>query len=119
MEHVVSGSETLESIAIKYDSNPSELVKLNRLALRMVFPGQKIFIPDKTNVKPVVASRKSEETLLDFSSGEHFPPAQKKRQFSNENLPFPGHIEAIIVPDAKTLPEKVANTTDADLTVAE
>ena len=50
VEHVVDLSETLESISAKYDATPSELVKINRLALRMVFPGQRIFIP----IRPVV-----------------------------------------------------------------
>lgn len=51
VEHVVDLSETLESISAKYDATPSELVKLNRLALRMVFPGQRIFIPARPVVK--------------------------------------------------------------------
>ncbi|XP_041360796.1 oxidation resistance protein 1-like isoform X3 [Gigantopelta aegis] len=37
---------TLNSLAAHYDTTPSELIKLNRLGSRMVFPGQMLLIPD-------------------------------------------------------------------------
>lgn len=45
VEYVVNDSDTLERIAAKYDCTPSELMKLNRLHSRMVFSGQKIYVP--------------------------------------------------------------------------
>jgi len=45
-EHVVTGRETLTSIAAMYDVTPSELAQQNKLGMsRMVFPGQVLRIP--------------------------------------------------------------------------
>ena len=65
VEHVVDLSETLESISAKYDATPSELMKINRLALRMVFPGQRIFIP----IRPVVKEDDLKARSRDACSG--------------------------------------------------
>jgi len=43
--HEVSGSETLNSIAAKYDTIPSRLAEHNKLTSRLIFPGQKLRIP--------------------------------------------------------------------------
>lgn len=45
MDYVVSGSDTLERIAAAHDCTVGELMKLNRMSSRMVFPGQKIQVP--------------------------------------------------------------------------
>ncbi|CAD5222596.1 unnamed protein product [Bursaphelenchus okinawaensis] len=45
MSYVVRETDTLEGIAAAHDCTVGELVKLNRMALRMVFPGQKILVP--------------------------------------------------------------------------
>lgn len=47
VRHKVSPNDTLESIAAIYNTTPSELARLNRLSLRMVFPGQDLKIPPK------------------------------------------------------------------------
>lgn len=44
-EYSVKDSDTLESIAAFFDTTPSELKKLNRLASRLIFPGQVLFVP--------------------------------------------------------------------------
>merc|ERR1711892_512895 len=45
-EHIVTGRETLTSIAAMYDVTPSELAQKNKLGMsRMVFPGQVLRIP--------------------------------------------------------------------------
>ena len=36
----VGNSDTLEKIALQYNATPSELLHLNKLNTRMVFPGQ-------------------------------------------------------------------------------
>lgn len=43
----VKASDTLTSVAARFDTTPSELAKMNRLATRLVFPGQVLFVPDK------------------------------------------------------------------------
>ena len=40
----IGNSDTLEKIALKFNSTPSELLHLNKLNTRIVFPGQVYFI---------------------------------------------------------------------------
>ncbi|KDR11626.1 Oxidation resistance protein 1, partial [Zootermopsis nevadensis] len=40
-------SDTLTSVAARFDTTPSELTKLNRLTTRLIFPGQVLYVPDK------------------------------------------------------------------------
>ena len=47
----MEATDTLMSVAARFDTTPSELVKLNRLAARTVFPGQVIRVPDKESRK--------------------------------------------------------------------
>jgi len=77
VSHLVSGSETLISIAARYDTTPSVLAQHNKLTSRLIFPGQKLRIPPpkaKTpdapsspmlskdeGVKPSVAGKKLEK----------------------------------------------------------
>ncbi|MPC20043.1 Nuclear receptor coactivator 7 [Portunus trituberculatus] len=46
----VTASDTLTSIAARFDTTPSELTKLNKLLTRFVYPGQVIAVPDKATV---------------------------------------------------------------------
>ncbi|KAK7602830.1 hypothetical protein V9T40_006804 [Parthenolecanium corni] len=43
----VEPSDTLTSVAARFDTTPSELAIINRLPSRCVFPGQVIYVPDK------------------------------------------------------------------------
>ncbi|KAK6019748.1 LysM domain protein [Ostertagia ostertagi] len=45
MDYTVSGTDSLESIAAAHDCTVGELMKLNRMSSRMVFPGQRIQVP--------------------------------------------------------------------------
>ncbi|KAK3913640.1 Oxidation resistance protein 1 [Frankliniella fusca] len=45
--YTVKASDTLTSVAARFDTTPSELAKMNRLATRLVFPGQVLYVPDK------------------------------------------------------------------------
>lgn len=45
-EYVVKSHDTLEGIAARYDCTPTQLLKMNKLASRLLFPGQKIYVPD-------------------------------------------------------------------------
>jgi LysM repeat protein len=44
----VEATDTLTSVAARFDTTPSELAILNRLPSRTVFPGQVIRVPDKS-----------------------------------------------------------------------
>ena len=46
-EHIVKDSETIPSIAASYDITPSELIRVNRLSARVIFPGQVLKIPPR------------------------------------------------------------------------
>ena len=54
--HEVKGSETLVSIAARYDTTPSLLAQHNRLSSRLIFPGQKLKIPPKNAATPPPAT---------------------------------------------------------------
>ncbi|KAL6722394.1 hypothetical protein Aduo_020000 [Ancylostoma duodenale] len=45
MDYMVTVTDSLESIAASHDCTVGELMKLNRMSSRMVFPGQKILVP--------------------------------------------------------------------------
>ncbi|KAM3716990.1 Oxidation resistance protein [Dirofilaria immitis] len=45
MEYTVTQSDSIERIAAVHDCTVGELMKMNRLATRMVFPGQKLLVP--------------------------------------------------------------------------
>ncbi|VDN29528.1 unnamed protein product [Gongylonema pulchrum] len=45
MEYTVTESDSIEGIAAVHDCTVGELMKMNRLAARMVFPGQKLVVP--------------------------------------------------------------------------
>uniref|UniRef100_A0A8R1E479 LysM domain-containing protein n=2 Tax=Caenorhabditis japonica TaxID=281687 RepID=A0A8R1E479_CAEJA len=45
MEYTITESDTLERVAASHDCTVGELMKLNKMASRMVFPGQKILVP--------------------------------------------------------------------------
>ncbi|OZC08265.1 hypothetical protein X798_04744 [Onchocerca flexuosa] len=45
MEYTVTQSDSIERIAAVHDCTVGELMKMNRLATRMIFPGQKLLVP--------------------------------------------------------------------------
>lgn len=47
MPYTVRDRDTLTSLAARFDTTPSELTKLNRLATQFIFPGQTLLVPDK------------------------------------------------------------------------
>uniref|UniRef100_A0A8C2JSU3 Oxidation resistance protein 1 n=1 Tax=Cyprinus carpio TaxID=7962 RepID=A0A8C2JSU3_CYPCA len=46
IEYVVESRDTLNSIALKFDTTPNELVQLNKLFSRVVVPGKVLYVPD-------------------------------------------------------------------------
>lgn len=51
-EYVVLPGETIEKIALKWNTIPSEIQHLNRLVTRTIFPGQTLYVPDPDYVPP-------------------------------------------------------------------
>ena len=51
LEYQVEINDTIEKIALKWNTVPSEIQHLNRLVTRVIFPGKKLFNKKKTIVK--------------------------------------------------------------------
>ncbi|XP_028834749.1 oxidation resistance protein 1a isoform X2 [Denticeps clupeoides] len=56
VEYSVESRDTLNSIALKFDTTPNELVQLNKLFSRNVVPGQVLYVPDPEYVSSVGSS---------------------------------------------------------------
>ncbi|XP_068426491.1 oxidation resistance protein 1a isoform X2 [Clinocottus analis] len=56
IEFSVESRDTLNSIALKFDTTPNELVQLNKLFSRAVVPGQVLYVPDPEYVSSVGSS---------------------------------------------------------------
>uniref|UniRef100_A0A3B4BF45 Oxidation resistance protein 1 n=1 Tax=Periophthalmus magnuspinnatus TaxID=409849 RepID=A0A3B4BF45_9GOBI len=52
----VESRDTLNSIALKFDTTPNELVQLNKLFSRAVVPGQVLYVPDPEYISSVGSS---------------------------------------------------------------
>ncbi|XP_059502328.1 oxidation resistance protein 1a [Stegostoma tigrinum] len=55
-EYTVESRDSLNSIALKFDTAPNELVQLNKLFARAVVPGQILYVPDPEYVSSVDSS---------------------------------------------------------------
>jgi hypothetical protein len=49
--HTATDRDTLTSIAARYDCTPSEIIKLNRLSSRLIFPGQIVKVPKEQQLQ--------------------------------------------------------------------
>ncbi|XP_053571254.1 oxidation resistance protein 1 isoform X2 [Bombina bombina] len=56
MEYTVESRDSLNSIALKFDTTPNELVQLNKLFARAVVPGQLLYVPDPDYISSVESS---------------------------------------------------------------
>ncbi|XP_060756212.1 oxidation resistance protein 1a isoform X2 [Neoarius graeffei] len=56
IEYSVESRDTLNSIALKFDTTPNELVQLNKLFSRAVVPGQVLYVPDPEYVSSAGSS---------------------------------------------------------------
>lgn len=66
-EHIVTGRETLTSIAAMYDVTPSELAQKNKLGMsRMVFPGQILRIPPPPPPPPPPPDPVAELDIIEY-----------------------------------------------------
>eukprot|EP00092_Neocalanus_flemingeri_P002444 GFUD01002614.1.p1 GENE.GFUD01002614.1~~GFUD01002614.1.p1 ORF type:complete len:577 (+),score=93.61 GFUD01002614.1:160-1890(+) len=66
-EHIVTGRETLTSIAAMYDVTPSELAQKNKLGMsRMVFPGQILRIPPPPPPPPPPPDPVAEIEIIEY-----------------------------------------------------
>ncbi|CDQ80415.1 unnamed protein product [Oncorhynchus mykiss] len=52
----VETRDTLNNIALKFDTTPNELVQLNKLFSRAICPGQVLYVPDPEHISSVGSS---------------------------------------------------------------
>lgn len=68
----VADRDTLTSVAARFDTTPSELTKLNRLATPFIFPGQQLYVPLRTTAEHESGSSTPVEDTHD-----DLPPEEK------------------------------------------
>lgn len=87
--------DTLTSVAARFDTTPSELTKLNRLATPYIFPGQQLYVP---RVRETVENESEGSTPVE-DLHDDLPPEEKELL---DNLrpvsPKPGHVERVRTP---------------------
>lgn len=52
IEYKVDSNDTIERIALKWNTIPSDILHINRLSSRLLYPGQILYVPDPNYVPP-------------------------------------------------------------------
>ncbi|XP_061502555.1 oxidation resistance protein 1 isoform X41 [Anopheles gambiae] len=109
--YTVKDRDTLTSVAARFDTTPSELTQLNRLASSFIYSGQQLLVPDK-NAKASADGESDASTERSSNS-----PTDGRRKGSQEDLsqdekdlleglrpgsPKPGHIERVASPNTQS-----------------
>ncbi|KFB44596.1 AGAP001751-PA-like protein [Anopheles sinensis] len=109
--YTVKDRDTLTSVAARFDTTPSELTQLNRLASSFIYSGQQLLVPDK-NAKSAADGESDASTERSSNS-----PTDGRRKGSQEDLsqdekdlleglrpgsPKPGHIERVASPNTQS-----------------
>uniref|UniRef100_A0A8C0ISJ7 Oxidation resistance protein 1 n=1 Tax=Chelonoidis abingdonii TaxID=106734 RepID=A0A8C0ISJ7_CHEAB len=79
IEYTVESRDTLNSIALKFDTTPNELVQLNKFFSRAVVPGQILYVPDPE----YVSSAESSPSLSPISP---LSPASSEAEFDKATV---------------------------------
>jgi len=74
----------LTSVAARFDTTPSELTALNRLASSFIYSGQHLLVPDKSGKDNDNASSTGEGSQ---HSGTSSPEGGRHRKGSTDDLP--------------------------------
>ncbi|KAF6203947.1 hypothetical protein GE061_002285 [Apolygus lucorum] len=101
----VEATDTLTSVAARFDTTPSELCKLNRLAARTVFPGQVIRVPDKSAKKDKAEGDDDGDHVSQTTSTERSDNTDEEDMLETlrVNSPKPGHVERVGTPSSPHL----------------
>ncbi|XP_074919286.1 oxidation resistance protein 1 isoform X2 [Chelonoidis abingdonii] len=86
IEYTVESRDTLNSIALKFDTTPNELVQLNKFFSRAVVPGQILYVPDPE----YVSSAESSPSLSPISP---LSPASSEAEFDKATVSDPGGLQ--------------------------
>jgi len=82
MEYSVKGSDTLASIALKFNTTTSKLTRMNRLSSRLLFPGQTLFVPVKINLLEKESLKQNDKNELELVTRPPTARPQPSRQSS-------------------------------------
>ncbi|XP_078398278.1 nuclear receptor coactivator 7-like isoform X1 [Cetorhinus maximus] len=99
-EYMAASQDTLNTIALKFDVTPNELVQINRLFSRVVVPGQILFVPDTHSSHGAVNSSGCGSPLTPPSSDAEYdklPDSDLARKVTARNfLCSPVHSQSIV-----------------------
>ena len=86
-QHLVGPSESLASIAIRYDSTPSKLAQLNKLSSHMVYPGQKLKVPSHETLSELFPPNKpAPSPSLPIAKCQTVRPSSQFSSYENLSL---------------------------------
>ncbi|XP_043395118.1 oxidation resistance protein 1 isoform X2 [Chelonia mydas] len=86
IEYTVESRDTLNSIALKFDTTPNELVQLNKFFSRAVVPGQILYVPDPE----YVSSAESSPSLSPISP---LSPTSSEAEFDKATVNDPDGLQ--------------------------
>ncbi|XP_021544422.1 oxidation resistance protein 1 isoform X2 [Neomonachus schauinslandi] len=86
IEYTVESRDSLNSIALKFDTTPNELVQLNKLFSRAVVTGQVLYVPDPEYVSSV-------ESSPSLSPISPLSPASSEAEFDKATNPDVVHLK--------------------------
>ncbi|XP_078068942.1 nuclear receptor coactivator 7-like isoform X2 [Mustelus asterias] len=99
-EYLAESQDTLNTIALKFDVTPNELVQINRLFSRVVVPGQILRVPDTHSSSGAANSSECGSPLTPSSSDAEYdklPDADLARKVTARNfLSSPVHSQSIV-----------------------
>nr|AAH91636.1 MGC99199 protein [Xenopus laevis] len=109
MEYTVESRDSLNSIALKFDTTPNELVQLNKLFSRAVVAGQLLYVADPDYISSVESSPSlSPISPLSPTSSE----AEFEKSTDTERMP---HKESTSSPAYSTIrPSRVVSSTSEE-----
>jgi len=111
LEVEVGPRDTMEKIAIRFKTTPSEICKMNKMASRMIFQGQVLYVPDP-DASPDVSPESPPPTSTATTTIELMFPEVAKQNNVNTELPkMPGlpSLGGIIGADNAAVPAGTAS----------
>ncbi|EDL08764.1 oxidation resistance 1, isoform CRA_a, partial [Mus musculus] len=109
IEYTVESRDSLNSIALKFDTTPNELVQLNKLFSRAVVTGQVLYVPDPEYVSSV-------ESSPSLSPVSPLSPTSSEAEFDKTTTPDVAHPKE--APPASTVsgirPARVVSSTSEE-----
>ncbi|XP_031214939.1 oxidation resistance protein 1 isoform X3 [Mastomys coucha] len=109
IEYTVESRDSLNSIALKFDTTPNELVQLNKLFSRAVVTGQVLYVPDPEYVSSV-------ESSPSLSPVSPLSPTSSEAEFDKTTTPDVVHPKEAPPPPAGSSirPARVVSSTSEE-----